>query len=367
MLTAILSRQRQKRLLALMEKRRYDVIVVGAPHHVYYFTAHWTGWQHLSAFLLFADGRSLLVTANAPNKSAAADEVIAYDANAMSTLRDDQAWTIGRLIVDTMRHRAVKRIGADASVVTSQVALGFDGPREAVDEELWQMRRVKDADELELMKKAVACCDAMYARAAEIIEPGISEIEVYAQLHEAAVFEAGEPLAPAYLGNDFACAAPGGPPRGDRAAKAGELYILDLGPGYRGYLSDNARTFAVNRKPTDAQFRAWEQVTGVFRIVEAMARPGVRCIDIFRAIDDYLKGSGGPGMTHHLGHGVGLSPHEYPHLNPEWDDVLQEGEIFTAEPGIYAPELNAGLRIENEYRVTATGVVNLVQAPLAMA
>ena len=46
MLTPILSRQRQKRLLDLMEEREYDAIVVGAPHHVYYFTAHWTLWQH---------------------------------------------------------------------------------------------------------------------------------------------------------------------------------------------------------------------------------------------------------------------------------------------------------------------------------
>jgi Xaa-Pro aminopeptidase len=52
MLTPIHSRQRQKRLLDLMEQRKYTAIVIGAPHHVYYFTAHWTGWQHLSAFFL---------------------------------------------------------------------------------------------------------------------------------------------------------------------------------------------------------------------------------------------------------------------------------------------------------------------------
>jgi Xaa-Pro aminopeptidase len=367
MLTPILSRQRQKRLLDVMQQRKYSAIVIGAPHHVYYFTAHWTFWQHLSAFVLFDDGRSLLITANTPNKSAAADEVLAYEANALSTLRDDQPHTIGRLIIDTMRERKVKRIGADASVVTSQVALGFDGPREQIDEDLFRMRRVKDPDELDLMKKAVACCDAMYQRAAEIIEPGISEIEVYAHLHEAAVLEAGEPLAPAYLGNDFACAAPGGPPRKERTAKSGDLYILDLGPAYRGYLSDNARTFAVNRKPTDDQYRAWEHVTSVFPLIESMAKPGVYCVDIFNAVDEHLKQLRGTGLTHHLGHGVGLNPHEYPHLNPNWDDVLMEGEIFTAEPGIYAPELNAGIRIENQYLVTATGVTNFVSAPIGLS
>ena len=40
-------------------------------------------------------------------------------------------------------------------------------------------------------------------------------------------------------------------------------------------------------------------------------------------------------MPHHLGHGVGLQPHEFPHLNPNWDDTLVEGEVFTIEPGLF--------------------------------
>ena len=71
-------------------------------------------------------------------------------------------------------------------------------------------------------------------------------------------------------------------------------------------------------------------------------------------------------FPHHLGHGVGLQPHEYPHLNPKWDDVLLEGETFTAEPGLYGPQLNGGIRLENLYHVTATGVENLIAAPLEL-
>ena len=46
-----------------------------------------------------------------------------------------------------------------------------------------------------------------------------------------------------------------------------------------------------------------------------MAKPGVRCREIFAAVDDFLKQKR-TGLPHHLGHGVGLQPHEYPHLNP---------------------------------------------------
>jgi Xaa-Pro dipeptidase len=61
-----------------------------------------------------------------------------------------------------------------------------------------------------------------------------------------------------------------------------------------------------------------------------------------------------------------LFPHEGPHLNPNWDDTFAVGDVFTAEPGLYGPELHAGMRIENDYVVTETGVENLCDFPLEL-
>jgi Xaa-Pro aminopeptidase len=365
MLTPILSRQRQKRLLEVMEARGLDAVVIGGPQHVYYFTAHWTGWQHQSALVLMADGRSVLFTANTPNRAAAADDVRAYEANTFATLRNDQPAVLGRKIIQVLDERGVKRIGVDASVLTSAVTLMFDGPREEVDEALMQMRRVKDADELELMKKAIECCGAMYARAREVIEPGVPEIRVFSQLQAAAVEAAGEPLT-ALLGNDYACGVIGGPPRAGHTAVAGQLYILDLGPVYRGYFSDNARTFSVDRQPTDAQHEAHGLVKGCLEVVEQNAKAGVPCYHLWHWVNEYLKEHGRGEMTHHLGHGVGLNPHEFPHLNPEWNDTLMVGEVFTAEPGLYGKELGGGIRLENQYLVTGTGVARLTDFTLEL-
>jgi Xaa-Pro aminopeptidase len=365
MLTPILSRRRQRRLLDVIGRRGFDAVVVGARRHVYYFAAHWTDWRHLSAFVLFADGRSTLISANEPNRAAAADDVRAYVANRTSTLDDAQPRVLGEAVVARLREAGAKRIGLDASAVNSQVAMAFEGAREPVDAEVFQIRRVKDADELELMRKAIDCCGAMYARAREVIEPGIAEVEVFAELQAVAVEAAGEPLA-GPLGNDYACGVPGGPPRPGRTAHAGELYILDLGPVYRGYFSDNARTIAVNRKPTDAQYAASEIVLGCLAVVEREARAGVRCRAIWDAVNAYLAEHGRGPMTHHLGHGVGLNAHEYPHLNPEWDDTLMEGEVFTAEPGLYGEELAGGIRIENQYLVTRDGVECLTGFPTGL-
>jgi len=358
-------RLRQERLLERLRQRELDAVVCAATHHVYYFTGHWTFWQQQSGFVLFADGRSSLISADRPAEGAAADELRAYEATWMGTQRQEQPAAVAQKVIEALGARKAGRVGIDASAVSSQVAARFHGGIDVIDEDLFQLRRRKDADELELMKMAIRCCEGMYQRAREILLPGVAELHVFNELHAAAVEAAGEPLS-GMLGNDYACGVGGGPARKKRVAKGGELYILDLGPAYRGYFSDNARTFSVDGKPTDTQMKAWEAVVGCHTVVEEMARPGARCRDIFQAADEFLKQKGYKGMAHHLGHGVGLQPHEFPHLNLRWDDVLMEGEVFTAEPGVYDEDLRAGIRIENDYLVTDKGVVNLLNTPMEM-
>jgi Xaa-Pro aminopeptidase len=359
------SRLRQRRLLETLGREKLDAVVLGASHHVYWASAHRPWWQHEAAFILFADGRSWLATANSTSQSAAADQIVAFEATWNGTQRQDQPAVLAEMIIKELQSRRVRRIGVDASAVTSQVVMRFDDEVVSIDADLWQYRRRKHVDELAMMRTAIACSEAMHRRAREIVAPGITEIEVFTELNAAAVKRAGEPLS-ALLGNDYEVAAGGGPARSGVTAKPGQLYILDLGPAYRGYFSDNSRAYSVDRKPTDIQMKAWHAIAGVFPIVERMAKPGVRGRDLYAAIDAHLSAATGTGLTHHLGHGVGLQPHEFPHLNPKWDDVLIEGEIFTAEPGLYNSELNGGIRLENQYLVTKDGVENLVNVPLEL-
>lgn len=351
--------------MAVLHDRKLDAVVLGLPHHVYWAAAHRPFWLHEAAFILFADGRSWLATANSPNASAAADEIVSIEASWFGTHRQEQPAVLAQQVIQALTRHKAARIGIDASAVTSQLALSFLGDCGEIDADLWQLRRAKHPDELDLMRVAIRCSEAMHRRARQIIEPGVPELRVFTELHAAAVQTAGEPMS-ALLGNDYACGVGGGPPRKDHLAKAGQIYVLDLGPSYHGYFADNARAIAVDRKPSDAQQSAWRTIVGAFVIVEALAKPGARCRDIFAAVDEHFQASSGERLPHHLGHGVGLQPHEFPHLNPKWDDVLVEGEIFTVEPGLYGPHINGGIRIENQYLVTKNGVENLVNLPMEL-
>ncbi len=355
-------RRRQARLIKIMAAQRLDLVVAVMPEHVEYMSGH--RWDHRFAPLvaLAADGTCVLVCPDKAPAEAAAHDVRVYDAKWRSTLRNDQREAAAAILGDWLAGRPLGRVGVEFSACPPHVT-GRLGSASLADIEpsLFAMRRRKDPDELLVLRRAIAACGVMYDTARSMIAPGVNELDVFSKLQDSAVTSCGEMLTG--TGNDYACGVRGGPPR-DRPCEAGELYILDLGPAYRGYFADTSRAIAVDGRPTDLQLAAWERVCGALRIVEARARPGVRCREIYDEVFAWLAESPIGSWSSHLGHGIGLFPHESPHLNPSWDDVLEEGEVIAVEPALYDPILRAGLRLENDYLVTATGVENLSPFPL---
>lgn len=357
---------RQRRVAAMLQQRGVDRAIFVSPENIQYLTRFRPHRLMQAAVCLDADGGCTLAAPNSVPNEATADDVVTFPAQWRATLRQEQAAAAVEALSAAVRGRAGGRIAIEYSNGHHHVQQWFaDAGREPidVDPELWRLRRCKDPDELQMIRKAIDCTAAMYRRAREIIRPGITELEIFSQLHAAAVEVAGEPLTA--LGNDYQCNSPGGPPR-PRPVKAGELYILDLGPAYRGYYADNCRTLSVDGQPTDEQRTAWEAIVAVLEMVEATVRPGVSCRVVYEQAKQMLDAYAPAAFPHHLGHGFGLYPHEAPHLNPHWDDRFAPGDVFTAEPGLYREGLNGGIRLEQNYRVTETGVEKLTDFTLEL-
>lgn len=353
-------RSRQGRLVAEMERQGLDLVIVGQKANVQWLSGCHFLWFHEAIAALSVDGKLTLVAPGDPPEVAAADEVLTYEAQWLSTLRNDQRKASSAVLLKSLARKTPKRVGVESSTFGCLEKLG--GKLIDIEASLYLLRRRKDTDEIALLKKAIAGTEKMYQRAREIIEPGISELEVFSQLQAAAVAEFGE--VSTANGNDYQCGTPGGPPR-DRKALAGELYILDLGPAFRGYFADNCRTIAVTTT-TDEQQEAWTYVTKVLEHVQRSVKPGKSARQLFQEAQAILAEAPLGIFYHHLGHGFGLFPHEAPHLNPHWDDTFEAGEVFTAEPGLYAPELRGGMRLENNYLVTTEGVELLTDFPLEL-
>ncbi len=366
-------RGRQRRLLAEMERDRLDLVVLTRNESVQWLTGAQVGPLFAPAAAMDNSGHvTLVVPSGKAELTVAADEVVPYVEKWHSTIRDQQRALSNEVLLAGLSNRSQpnrsqpnrpQRVGIEASCTSPRILVELGSSHSDIEPTLFRLRRRKDADELRMLCRANDANRAMYARAREIIEPGINELDVYSELQAVAVRELGETLT--YFGQDFQCNSRGGPPR-NRQAEAGELYILDLGVGFRGYYSDNARTIAVDGQPTDAQQLAWQRIAEVFPLVKSTVRPGVSCRQLFEQVQTMLDQSAPWVFNHHLGHGVGLLPHQGPHLNPHWDDTFEEGDYFTAEPGLYHDDLRQGIRLEENYVVTADGVECLTDYPLRL-
>lgn len=360
-------RGRQQRLVEKMRELDVELAIVAQSENIQWLTGARFAPTFSPLAALSAEGHCTLVVPGRKGRPVpegfAADEVLPYEAQSHSTMRNDQHQFGSQVLLDALRSKP-KKIGVEYGSFPHYLARPLAAELVDLEPTLYYLRRRKDADELRLMRKAIEATKAMYAHARQIIQPGINELEVYNQLYAVTVRTFGEP--PTYFGQDFQCNAKGGPPR-NREAQAGELYILDLGAGFRGYFSDNARTIAVNKSPTDDQLKAWSQIQKIFQMVETTVKPGVRCKEVFNQAQAILDEMLPWQFNHHLGHGVGLYPHEAPHLNPNWDDRFEVGDFFTAEPGLYHDDLKFGMRLEQNYLVTETGVELLTDFPLELA
>jgi Xaa-Pro dipeptidase len=357
-------RGRQRRLLTSIEELRLDLVIVTQIEHVQYLVGPRFAWVFTPAAAITATGHVILVAPHEPDEAVAADEIVTYQAKSFSTLRNDQRAKSSAALIDALAKRPrPNRMGVEFSNCGPELSTRFGAELINIDPELYSLRRRKDPDEMVRVRKAIAGTAAMHRRAREIIRPGVNELEVFNELQAAAVEEYGEMMTG--TGNDYASGELGGPPR-NRKIVAGELYILDLGPAFRGYFADNTRVTAVNRQPTDEQHRAWEHILHVFSLIERTVKPGKSCRELFQEAYEWLNQARPWSFEHHLGHGIGLFPHEAPHLNPAWDDTFQAGEVFAAEPALYGEGLRAGIRLENDYLVTESGVELLTPFPLEL-
>jgi len=356
-------RNRQQRLLEAVEPLEVDLVLLTRRESVQWLTGAFLKAPVEPIAAVTAAGHvTLVVPERQLDVAVAADDLVGYEAKWHSTTRDQQREASSAALKSKLGNTP-KRAACEFDAFDPYLLLEWNAALVEIDAIVFELRRHKDADELRMLKRANESNRAMYEHARRIVRPGLNELELFSELHAVAVQVLGEPLT--YFGQDFRAAARGGPPR-DRAMQAGELLVLDLGVGFRGYHSDNCRTIAVNGEPSDVQRRAWEVVRAAFGLIESQARPGESCRAIFDAVQQHMDQHRPWIFDHHLGHGVGLAPQEGPHLNPRWDDTLAEGDFIAVEPGLYHDELNVGIRLEQNYVVTSSGVELVTDWPLEM-
>ncbi|HEU0264148.1 MAG TPA: Xaa-Pro peptidase family protein [Geobacterales bacterium] len=220
--------------------------------------------------------------------------------------------------------------------------------------DLAELRRVKDSGELlSLERIATLASDALRSLLPQI-QPGVRERDLALDLEYLMRRAGADDRAFDFI---VASGERGAMPHGRGSEKPlarGELVTIDFGALLDGYHSDETVTVAVAEVSSE-QRRVYQVVKDAHdRAIDAV-RPGVTCKELDAVARDYIAAQGyGDYFGHGLGHGVGLNVHERPVISPRGSGLVEEGMVFTIEPGIYIPGWG-GVRIEDMIAVTADG------------
>ncbi len=307
--------------------------------------------------IIITDGRYLAQAAiECPNYAIVeAKSSGGYSEALASTLKERPA--IGRLGFEsgTVTVDQLKQWRKDAAKADAQARF-VPGPKIAED-----LRKIKSADEIELIREAVRIAEGAFERVRENIKAGVSERDFGLELE----FTMRRMGADAPSFDSIVASGPNGahPHHGvsDRIMEAGDLVTIDWGARKNGYCSDITRTVAVPGKPVDETLAKLHAI-----VLEAKVRSTEACLagangkDVDAIARQIIIDAGyGDDFKHSLGHGLGRDVHDGMTLSQRSDKItLKPGMVTTIEPGIYVNGLG-GIRIEEDVLITENGPVVL--------
>jgi Xaa-Pro aminopeptidase len=226
------------------------------------------------------------------------------------------------------------------------------------------LRMIKSPGEIAFLKKAINLSLDAHLEAMKMMRPGLYEYQVAAQMLEVHAMGGSE-------AEGYAPIVGAGPNSTvlhyDKLARKiadGDIVVMDVGAQFSGYSSDITRTLPANGKFTSRQREIYEIVLGAQNAVFAALKPGMNYCksgdkSLYKISYDYINSHGkdlhgkrlGQYYIHGLGHNIGLDVHD----PGDYCRPLVPGQVVTVEPGIYIPEENLGVRIEDDLLITDTG------------
>ncbi|MFB3825818.1 MAG: aminopeptidase P N-terminal domain-containing protein [Bryobacteraceae bacterium] len=308
-----------------------------------------TGWQEPGAVLLIAPPADILFFPPADERRERYYGKIADPQGFGAVLPPQKIESELRAALDryprlyTVGERAVARLKALAPLRE----VGNAAPALAA------LRMRKSPSELAAIEHATEVTIAAHREAWRRAAPGLYEYQLAATLMAAFLDRGCEGAAfPSIVGS--------GPAglilhywRNIRRMDAGELVVMDAAAQCGGYASDVTRTVPVNGLFTKRQREVYEVVLGAQKATIAAVKPGVTLADLTRVSREYMDAHGGYARysAHGVSHHVGLDVHD----GADNSVPLAEGMVITVEPGIYIPEEELAVRIEDTVLVTARG------------
>lgn len=350
----------------LMAQRRLDGLLISQPESRYYLSGyHGTDLppRDSAGYLLLTPGAAQLLTDMRTTQQAQ------HEAPSYEVVQYGTGTRPMDLVATLAKQHGIRRLGFESIHLPYQI---FEQLRAALDPTIElvpeatlvdELRIIKDASELRLLRATIDLLDEAFAHLARFVQPGCSEqrlaweLEAYLRTHGAE----GVSFDPITVGGPQA-AIPHAVPSG-REVQESEPIIMDIGALLDSYCSDMTRTVCIGPVPERLQ-EIYGIVLEAQLTAERAIRPGMTGKEADAIARDVIARAGyGEAFGHGLGHGIGLEVHELPWLSPaKGDVVLQPGMVFSVEPGIYLPGWG-GVRIEDLVLLRDDGCEILSHSP----
>ena len=352
-----MDREKLKRIYNKMEERNLPQMIITDPPAIFYLTGKWIhpGERMLALYISTKGKEKFFVNRLFPIEEDLGVEIQYFDdtedsvellsqvVDKESPLGVDKTWPARFLL-------RLQELKAASSYVNGSVIVD-------------KVRQIKDKDEQEKLIQSSLLNDAVMAELIPYVVKGHTEKELNAIARElykkhGASDVSFDPITAYGRG-----AADPHHETDDTKGKRGDCVLLDIGGVLNNYISDMTRTVFLGEVS--------ERHKEIYQIVRdanlrgiAMAKPGNRMCDVDLACRNYIEEKGfGKYFTHRTGHSAGIEDHEVGDVSSVNEEVIEVGQCFSVEPGIYIPEENIGVRVEDLVLITEDGCMVLNHYP----
>src|ERR1700693_6079349 len=229
---------------------------------------------------------------------------------------------------------------------------------------IYSLRQIKSPGEIAFLQKAIELSLDAQLEAMKMMRPDLFEYQIAAKMVEVHAMGGSE-------AEGYAPIVGAGPnstalhyDKLSRKIEDGDIVVLDVGAQYSGYSADITRTIPASGRFTPRQREIYDIVLGAQNAAIGALKPGANyCAkgddSVYKLAYNYINSHGkdlhgkslGPYFIHGLGHQIGLDVHD----PGDYCTPLQPNMVITVEPGIYIPEENLGVRIEDDVLITESG------------
>lgn len=334
-----------------------DCVVIGPGTNMRYFLG---GSPH-------ADERLCLLLVNSDDAQIIVPRLNAKDMEKYTDLKII-AWTDSKgpeaaLAESFLNGKKINTIAVDGSMRADFLLplLSKCNPGKVIsaDPVISRLRIKKSAREIAALKKAALQADRIMQKGIDACRPGVKEEEVAWLIEEAFRKDGAESVEFTLVASGANASSPHHK-SGEKKLRKGEGVLLDIGASLNGYKSDISRVVFLG-EPDREFLEIYEIVRTANRLGRSAVKPAAIAGDVDRGSRQFITEAGfGDFFIHRTGHGLGLDIHEPPWVMDGSSVSLEEGMVFSIEPGIYLPD-KLGVRIEDIVVVTKEGVLELTE------